>query len=181
MKQEQKVESLYNCNSELPPQMTRFRDEKVCNNWLQVRIDDDEKVCNNWLQVRIDGHRIPVWLQVQKWTTKSRWKEIYTWYYVCVVDTARHQWQRDHQDLEHFQPNRTWNTDTWVRSSLCWPGSCRHDSPCTAWLKTQVVLRMSSHPRMWWAFLLDLDLHSLHHLPMHLLSLALPPALPWGS
>ena len=22
------------------PQMTRFRDAKVCNNWLQVRIDD---------------------------------------------------------------------------------------------------------------------------------------------
>ena len=40
MKQEQKVESLYNCISELPPQMTRFRDEKVCNSWLQVRIDD---------------------------------------------------------------------------------------------------------------------------------------------
>ena len=22
------------------PQMTRFRDAKVCNNWLQIRIDD---------------------------------------------------------------------------------------------------------------------------------------------
>ena len=35
-----------------------------------------------------------VWLQVQKWTTKSRRKELCSW---SCVNRARHQWQRDHQ------------------------------------------------------------------------------------
>ena len=66
-----------------------------------------------------------VWLQMHNWTTKSRRKELYTWYCVCVVkqsdkthDTndnvtikgiasawqnrARHQWQSDTQ--------RTWTS-----------------------------------------------------------------------
>ena len=65
-----------------------------------------------------------VWLQVHNWIIISRRKEICTWYCVCVVkpsttpmttwltikgiafarwNRARHQWQRDHEDPEHFQ------------------------------------------------------------------------------
>ena len=50
--------------------MTRFRDAKVCNNWLQNRIDD---------------HRIQSAYKYKKRTTKSRRKELYTGYCVCVV------------------------------------------------------------------------------------------------
>ena len=52
------------------PQMTRFRDAKVCNYWLQIRIDD---------------HRIQSDYKYKKRTTKSRRKDICTWYCVCVV------------------------------------------------------------------------------------------------
>ena len=52
------------------PQMTRFGDAKVCNNWLQIRIDD---------------HRIQFDYKYKKRTTKSIRKEICTWYCVCVV------------------------------------------------------------------------------------------------
>ena len=56
--------------------MTRFRDAKVCNNWLQIRIERSQNT---------------VWLQVQKRTTKSRRKEICIWYYVCVVKPSTTQ------------------------------------------------------------------------------------------
>ena len=48
-------------------QMTRFRDGKVFKNLATDEIDD---------------HRIQ---SDYKWTTKSRRKELYTWYCVCVV------------------------------------------------------------------------------------------------
>ena len=45
-----------------------------------------------------------VWLLVQKWTTKSRRKEICTWLVLRLRgETERHQWHRDHQDPEHLQ------------------------------------------------------------------------------
>ena len=48
------------------PQMTRFRGAKVCNKWLQERIDD---------------HRIQ---SDYKYKSELQ-KEFSTWYYVCVV------------------------------------------------------------------------------------------------
>ena len=57
-------------NVKTTPQMTRFRDAKVCNNRLQIRIDD---------------HRIQSGYKYKKWTTKSRRTEFCYWFYVCVV------------------------------------------------------------------------------------------------
>ena len=54
----------------ITPQVTRFGDAKVCNN-LGYRW--------NWRSQNT------VRLQVHNWTTKSRRKELYTWYFVCVV------------------------------------------------------------------------------------------------
>ena len=52
------------------PQMTRFRDAKVCNNLVTDKIDD---------------HRIQSDYNVHNWTTKSSSEEFYTWCCVCVV------------------------------------------------------------------------------------------------
>ena len=69
------------------------------------------------------------------------------------------------------------NTDTWVRSSLCQSGSFGHDSHIAP--HGSRVLRTSFHPCMMSVFLRPWVLHFLHllHLPIHLLSLAPPPAL----
>ena len=54
------------------PQMTRFCDAKVCNNWLQIGNDD---------------HRIQSDYKYKSELQKSRRKEICIWYCVCVVKT----------------------------------------------------------------------------------------------
>ena len=52
------------------PQMTRFRDAKVRNNWLQKRIDD---------------HRTQSDYKYKSELQNPEGTEICTWYYVCVV------------------------------------------------------------------------------------------------
>ena len=53
--------------------MTRFRGAKVCNDWLQMKIGD---------------HRIQSDYKYRKWTTKSRRKELYTGYCLCVLKSS---------------------------------------------------------------------------------------------
>ena len=82
------------------------------------------RVYNNWLQIRIDDHRT-VWLQVQKWTTKSRRKEFFFWVYVCVV-----------------KPSTTPMT-TWPSRVLRLRGETEHDTNDNVTTKTQNTLLVS--------------------------------------
>ena len=61
------------------PQMTRFRDAKACNNLATNEIDD---------------HRI--YLQLHKWTSKSRRTKIYTWYHVYETKPIDKTHDADH-------------------------------------------------------------------------------------
>ena len=73
-----------------------------------------QKVCNNWLQIRIDDHRIQC---DDKYKSElQNPEEICTWYCVSVV-------KHDTNDNVTTKTQNTFNTahmntDTWVRSSL---------------------------------------------------------------
>ena len=64
------------------PQMTRFRDAKVCNNWLQERIDD---------------HRIQSDYKYKSELQNPEGKTSVLGITSAWWHRARHQWQRDHQ------------------------------------------------------------------------------------
>ena len=139
--------------------MTRFRDAKECNNWLQIRIDD---------------HRIQSDYKYKKWTTKCRRTEICTWYCVCVVKPST-------TPMTTWPPRpRTPSTQrTWTLTRECavlFVSQVRVVMIHIA-LHGSRVLRTSSHPCMKCAVLLrPWILHSLllpHH-PIHPLSPALP-------
>ena len=152
------------------PQMTRFRDANMCNNWLQFK---------KWRSQNT------IWQEIQKRTTKSRKKEICTWYYVCVV-----------------KPNTT--------STTTWPPRPRTPSTQRTWTLTrewavllivsQVLVAMihtlhrmaqrccACHLIHAWSVRFSFDLETsipfnFHIFPFILQTPALPPALlplPWG-
>ena len=70
------------------PQMTRFRDAKVCNNWLQKRIGD---------------HRIQSDYKYKSELQNQEGKKSVLGITSAWWHRARQQWQRDHQDPEHLQ------------------------------------------------------------------------------
>ena len=117
---------------------------------------------NNWRSQNT------VWLQVQKWTTKSRRKEICTWYYVFVVKPSTTPMTTWPPRPRTPSTQRTW-TLTRECAVLLFVRQVRvvmvHIAP-----HGSRVLRMSSHPCMKCAVLLrPWVLHSfpLPHLPIH--------------
>ena len=69
-------------------------------------------------------------------------------------DTALHHWQRDHQDPELLQhsAHEQWHVCAQFSLFVRFVSSLIHIAP-----HGSRVLRKSSHPRMWWAFLFDLE------------------------
>ena len=110
-----------------------------------------------------------VWLQVQKWTTKSRRKDICIWYHVCVVKPST-------TPMTTWPPRpRTPSTQrTWTLTRECavlFVGQVRVVMIHIA-LHGSRVLRTSFHPCM---MSVSLRPWVLHSLLLHLLSLALHP------
>ena len=73
------------------PQMTRFRDVRVCKNWLQMKLTITEysMTTNAQVDYKIQKERtIHLVLRMRGETERQ---------------DARHQWKRDHQDPEHLQ------------------------------------------------------------------------------
>ena len=101
------------------PQLTRFRDAKVCNNWLQIRIDD---------------HRIQSDYKYKSELQNPEGKKSVLGIDVCVVKPSttpmttwpsrlRGETEHDTNDNVTTKTQNTFNTahmntDTWVRSSL---------------------------------------------------------------
>ena len=115
--------------------MTHFRNAKVCNKWIQERIDDHRKQSDYNYKSELQ---------------KSRRKEIYTWYYICVVTP--------HDTLTTWAPwPRTPSTQrSWTLTCECAVSHVRVviDSHYTAWLKgvAHVISStyvMSVSPRPW--------------------------------
>ena len=166
--------------------MTHFRDAKVGNKWPKVRIDDH--------RIQSDYKYIS---ELQNTEGKKSVLGIaYAWW-----NRARHQWQRDHRGycVCVVKPSTTPMTT--------WPPRPRTPSTQRTWTLTREcavlfvsqvrvvmihialhgsrVLRTSFHQCMMSVSLRLRFFHSLllPHLPIYLLSLALPPALlplPWG-
>ena len=147
------------------PQMTRFRDVKVCNTWLQIRIDD---------------HRIQSDFKYKSQLQNPEGKKSVLGIASASWNRARHQWQRDHQDPEHFQHSAHEHWHVSAHFSCLLVRFLSYDSHTAS--HGSRVLRMSSHPCMKCAVLLrPWVLHSF--LLPHLLIHPLPPALlplPWG-
>ena len=112
-------------------QMTRFRDAKVCNNWLQIRIDD---------------HRIQSDFKYKSELQNPEGKKSVLGIASAWCNRARHQWQRDHQDPEHIQhsAHEHWHVSAQfscllVRFVSSW------FTHCTAWLNGVAHVISSMH------------------------------------
>ena len=113
------------------PQITRFHDAKVCNNWPQMRIDD---------------HRIQSDYKYKSELQNPEGKTSVLGIASAWWNRALHQWQRDHQDPEHFQHSAH---EHWHVSAQF---SCLLDrfvsswfTHCTAWLKGVAHVISSMH------------------------------------
>ena len=154
------------------PQMTRFRDASVQQFGYRW----------NW------RWQITIWLQMHKWTTKSRRKELNNWYCVCVVKPSDKT--HDTNDNATTKTQSTFHTshtnlNTWILHPaqfhvriVQWSGLGRHDLHTTSWLKFDLCASlMSIH-----ALSVSLRLWALHSNQLPLLFiffqyLAVTPAL----
>ena len=115
------------------------------------------QVCNNLATDETDDHK-KVWLQVHKWTTKSR-KNSTLGVASAWWNRARHQWQRDHQDPEHLP--HTAHEHQHVNGSAI---PCAHSpvvrflsSYCTPHRGSSFTFARHLMVITWWAYLFDLE------------------------
>ena len=133
------------------PQMTRFRDAKVCNNLLQIRIDDhriqsdfkykselqNQKERRLYLVLRLRGeteHDTNDNVTI-KGITSAWWNR------------ARHQWQRDHQDPEHLQHSAHEHCVSAQFSCLLVRFLSQWFTHCLTWLKGVAHVISSKHEK----------------------------------
>ena len=133
------------------------------------------KCATNWLQMKltITEYSLTTSTKVNYKIQKER-----NLYLVLRLrgDTERHRWQRDHQDPEHLQhsAHEHWHVSAQFSCLLVRFVSSRfaHHIVAQGCCACHLIHAMSVSLRLW-------VLHSLLllHLPIHLLSLALLPAL----
>ena len=129
------------------PQMTRFRDGKVCNNWLQMKIDDhrmqSDYKCKSGLQ-HPEGKTLHLVLLLRGDDARQH---------------VRHQWQRDHQDPEHHlhSAHEHWRVK-WICAQF--PSlSCSVfvTLDCTPHRGSSFTCARHLMVITWWAYLFDLE------------------------
>ena len=151
--------------------------------WPVFRV---QKVCNKWLQERIDDHN----MQSEYKYKSGLQSENSVIGYVCVV--TLHDYTTDTNDnmttkadfhTEHI------NMNTWLRSLVLVESAYRHTSHCTVWPSPSCVRHFTViHMRSWCVrFSLDIDLSflfiiCLSHLLSHLrfvANMCTPPKRVW--
>ena len=100
------------------PQMTRFRDGKVCNNWLQMKLTITEYSLTTSAQLdyKIQEERTLYLVLRLRGETEHDTNDNVTIKGIASAwwNRARHQWQRDNQDPDrlphkaHETPHLTW-------------------------------------------------------------------------